>query len=138
LHGRFGRIERVEHVHCVWAAGASLGEGPLWVPDEAALYWLDIGRSQVHRFVPQTDERRSWSFPETVSCIARRRSGAFVAATRAGFAFLDLALVRSRPLLAARAEDVSPYPSSRQYALDLPPTARPLATPWRFRRRAAH
>jgi sugar lactone lactonase YvrE len=75
-----------------------LGEGPLWAPDEAALYWLDIGRSQVHRFVPQTDERRSWSFSETVSCIARRRSGAFVAATRAGFAFLDLAAPTLEPV----------------------------------------
>ena len=34
----------------------STGEGPLWHPDEKALYWLDIPRGYLYRYDPATGE----------------------------------------------------------------------------------
>lgn len=75
---------------CVWNAGARLGEGPLWVPAEQALYWVDIKAPAVHRLDSRSGERRSWSVPVQIGCIAKRTGGGFVAGTKAGFAFVDL------------------------------------------------
>lgn len=35
---------------------ATLGECPLWSPDEAALYWIDIDQRAVHRHDPATSQ----------------------------------------------------------------------------------
>jgi len=36
-------------IQCVWEEPAILGEGPLWVPRENAVYWVDIVSKKVHR-----------------------------------------------------------------------------------------
>jgi len=36
--------------------GCTVGEGPLWHPDEAALYWLDIPTGHLYRYDPRTGE----------------------------------------------------------------------------------
>lgn len=38
----------------VWDVGTLLGEGPLWLPDEQALRFVDIKRGRLHRFDPAT------------------------------------------------------------------------------------
>lgn len=38
----------------VWRLEALLGEGPVWLPDEAALRFVDIKRGLLHRFDPAT------------------------------------------------------------------------------------
>jgi len=76
---------------CVWAAGALLGEGALWDERDRAVYWVDIKAPAVHRYTPATGEKRTWRMPEPIGCVARRRTGGFVAAFKSGFAFLDLA-----------------------------------------------
>lgn len=45
---------------CVLPAAARLGECPVWSPDEARLYWVDIDGRAVHRFDPASglDEQR--------------------------------------------------------------------------------
>jgi sugar lactone lactonase YvrE len=45
---------------CVLRAAAQLGECPVWSPDEARLYWIDIDGRAIHRFDPVTgvDEQR--------------------------------------------------------------------------------
>jgi sugar lactone lactonase YvrE len=83
---------------CVWNAGAQLGEGPLWVPGEQALYWVDIKAPAMHRLDPRSGERRSWSVPVQVGSIARRATGGFVAGTKAGFAFVDMAREEVTPI----------------------------------------
>uniref|UniRef100_A0A7S1T206 Damage-control phosphatase ARMT1-like metal-binding domain-containing protein n=1 Tax=Tetraselmis chuii TaxID=63592 RepID=A0A7S1T206_9CHLO len=50
-----------------------LGEGPLWSPDEGALYWVDIHRPAVHRLVPATGAHTAASLPGWVGCLALRR-----------------------------------------------------------------
>ena len=37
---------------CVLPWGAHLAEGPVWMPHERRLYWVDILAPSVHRFDP--------------------------------------------------------------------------------------
>jgi sugar lactone lactonase YvrE len=75
---------------CVWPAGALLGEGPVWIEAEQSLYWVDVKAPAVHRFVPESGERRSWPMPEQIGSLVPRRGGGFVAGMKSGFAFVDL------------------------------------------------
>jgi sugar lactone lactonase YvrE len=61
--------------HCVWDAGAQLGEGTCWSVCEQALWWVDILGQRLLRYAPTTGERRSWGFDETVSAVAERSGG---------------------------------------------------------------
>ena len=73
-------------VDCLWDARAVLGEGPLWVRGQGALYWVDVHGYKVHRLIG--DDRTTWQMPESVGCLARRRGGGFVAGMKSGFAYL--------------------------------------------------
>lgn len=73
---------------CVWEAGAELGEGPLWVAREQAVYWVDIKRNRLHRYCIAGGEKRSWQLEHQLSALAPRAQGGFVGTTREGFALL--------------------------------------------------
>jgi sugar lactone lactonase YvrE len=66
-----------------------LGEGPLWVPEEGALYWVDIDQRQILRFYPATDTLETFDQETRVTALAMRASGGFVTATDKGLAFWD-------------------------------------------------
>ena len=75
---------------CLWDARAELGEGTCWSVREQALYWVDILGHRLHRYVPERDERRSWTFGETISAVAERASKPGLAVTlRRGLALFD-------------------------------------------------
>ncbi|MEK8031699.1 SMP-30/gluconolactonase/LRE family protein [Ideonella sp. DXS29W] len=82
---------------CVWAAGATLGEGTCWSEREQALYWVDILEHRLYRLQlgkgaadGLTDARDSWQFEETISAVAERATGAGLAVTlRRGLALFD-------------------------------------------------
>jgi sugar lactone lactonase YvrE len=74
---------------CVLDAKASLGESPVWCPEQRALYWVDINEPAIHVLHPDTGATRRWTMPEQVGCIALRRTGGIVAGLRTGFAFVD-------------------------------------------------
>ena len=69
---------------------AVLGESPVWSPDEAALYWVDINNPTVHRLDPATGERRHWLIETETGSIGLAGSGRLVAGLRTGLHFLDL------------------------------------------------
>ncbi|MEO7240763.1 MAG: SMP-30/gluconolactonase/LRE family protein [Sphingomicrobium sp.] len=77
-------------VRCVADVRAVLGEGPVWVGREAALYWVDIEGRKIFR-LGEDDELREWDTPLRVGSIAPRVAGGFVAATDQGIALIDLA-----------------------------------------------
>jgi len=81
----------VADVACVVPAHALLGEGPVWDPGEQALWWVDIRRPSVHRYVPQTGAAEAWPMPEEVGSLALRRDRGLglLVALRSGFAFFD-------------------------------------------------
>lgn len=76
-------------VHCVADVRAVLGEGPVWVECERALYWVDINSRKIFR-LGDTGEVRSWDSPLRVGSLAPRACGGFVAGTDEGLAFVDL------------------------------------------------
>jgi D-xylonolactonase len=74
---------------CVADVGALLGEGPVWVARENALYWVDIKGSRIFRRAFDTGENSVWRTPFRVCSLAPRESGGFVAGSENGFAFVD-------------------------------------------------
>ncbi|MGL4593493.1 MAG: SMP-30/gluconolactonase/LRE family protein [Thermoguttaceae bacterium] len=61
-----------------------LGEGPVWMPDEQALYWLDIEGFKIHRFIPKTNTDETFVTPNLIGCIAPTESGGFLFASQNG------------------------------------------------------
>ncbi|NMM27242.1 MAG: SMP-30/gluconolactonase/LRE family protein [Glaciimonas sp.] len=66
-----------------------VGECPLWHPNEAALYWVDIVGHAVHRLNPANNEHSSWQMPCEPGCIARNAAGGLIVALRTGFFHLN-------------------------------------------------
>lgn len=81
-------------IRCVHSAGAVLGEGPVWVDRERALFWTDIHGRRVHRYVPERDESRSWDTPLRITSLGPRAGGGFVAGSERGFVLIDEAISR--------------------------------------------
>lgn len=75
---------------CLWAAGATLGEGTLWSPSEQALYWVDILGCTLYRYTPASGAQAQWQFEEEISSLAERRHAPGLTVTlRSGFAHFD-------------------------------------------------
>lgn len=79
-----------DSVQCVADVHAVLGEGPLWVARERALYWLDIKGRKIFRLDEQGGLSQ-WPTPFRVGFIASREKGGFIAGTDQGIAEIDLA-----------------------------------------------
>jgi len=75
-------------VQCIADVRAVLGEGPVWVEREQALYWVDIKGRKIFR-LDKSGELRGWSTPFRVGSIVPRKSGGFIAGTDEGIAALD-------------------------------------------------
>src|SRR5205085_591966 len=61
----------------VWNVGAELGEGPVWVERDRALWFTDIKTQKVHRYDPATGDRKSWDSPEQVGFALPAEGGGF-------------------------------------------------------------
>ena len=72
----------------VWPVGAELGEGPVWVERDHALWFVDIKRRKIHRFDPLRAERSSWDTPEQTGFLLPAENG-FVAGTQSGLYRFD-------------------------------------------------
>jgi sugar lactone lactonase YvrE len=79
-------------------AKAVLGEGPVWCPREAALYWVDSLAPAVKRFEPATGAAKTWPVPDLIGSFALRESGGLVVALRRGFYTLDLETGATAPV----------------------------------------
>lgn len=74
---------------CVLDVKASLGECPIWSPDEQVLYWVDINAPSLNRFDPRRGTNTAWSMPQAIGSFAVRAMGGFVVALRDGIWFVD-------------------------------------------------
>lgn len=72
-----------------WGLAAELGEGPVWVERDRALWFVDIKKRQVHRFDPVNGNRKSWSAPEPVGFLFPAESGGFIAGLQSGLFHFD-------------------------------------------------
>jgi len=73
----------------LWEIDAILGEGPVWVAAENAVYWVDIFSDHVHRYSFADGAKQTWTFEERVTSVSPRQGGGFVASVRDGFAKVD-------------------------------------------------
>jgi len=60
---------RIGEPICVAPAGDRCGEGPVWSPDDQAVYWTDINRFLIHR-LDSGGSVKSWFFAEPVTALA--------------------------------------------------------------------
>jgi xylono-1,5-lactonase len=74
-----------EEPSCIVDCKALLGEGPIWIEAEQALYWLDIKGCRIFR-LGEGDEVESWKTPFRIGSLAPRHSGGFIAGTEKGIA----------------------------------------------------
>ncbi len=78
---------------------AVLGEGPVWVEREQALYWVDIKGYKVFRHTPASGALKIWETPYRVCSLSPREAGGFIGATEDGFSRIDLEADRFVPLI---------------------------------------
>jgi sugar lactone lactonase YvrE len=77
-----------------------LGEGPVWCELEQALYWVDIRRHLIRRYIPESGQTDTWETPELVSCFALRKQGGLLVALRSRLAFFNPATGSTEPVAA--------------------------------------
>lgn len=68
----------------VWDLGATLGEGPVWVAHEAALWFVDIKAPAIHRLDPASGARQSWAAPAQVGWVLPCTGGGMIAGLQSG------------------------------------------------------
>ena len=74
---------------CVWDLGCELGEGPVWIAAEAAMWFVDIKGACVHRYHPATGEQRSWTTPSAPGFVAPLAGGKFLVGLKSGLHRFD-------------------------------------------------
>lgn len=65
-------------VRLVWPLGALLGEGPVWLPEEGALRFVDIKAGRLHRHVPASGTHETHKLGGTPSFVVPSSDGALV------------------------------------------------------------
>jgi len=68
----------------VLRVGAALGEGPVWVERDRAVWFVDIKGHRVHRFTPDTGEHRHWDAPGQVGWVLPADDGGWLAGLQGG------------------------------------------------------
>ncbi|MHC8314116.1 SMP-30/gluconolactonase/LRE family protein [Pseudomonas sp. LB3P31] len=63
----------------------AVGESPVWVARENALYWVDIPSGGLQRWSADSGHVHAWKTPQMLACIARQADGSWVAGMEDGF-----------------------------------------------------
>ena len=71
------------------AVGAELGEGPIWVPRERALWFVDIKGLQVRRYEPSTGRHSVWPTPSKPGFVIPVHGGGFLVGMKSGLYRFD-------------------------------------------------
>ena len=61
-----------------------VGESPVWLAAEQALYWVDIPARQLYRWQLSTAKIEQWTAPEMLGCIAQCAGGGWLGAAETG------------------------------------------------------
>lgn len=78
-----------DRVHCIADVRANVGEAPVWVPGEQALYWVDNKGRKVFRR-DESGEVRTFETPFEICCLVPSESGGFIGGTDRGIVRIDL------------------------------------------------
>ena len=71
--------------HLIVDARNAVGECPVWVAEENALYWVDIPNGGLQRWNAATGHIAAWKAPQMLACMARTTAGNWVAGLETGF-----------------------------------------------------
>ncbi len=69
--------------------GATLGEGPVWIARDAALWFVDIKQKKIHRFDPSRAALESWDAPGQVGWVLPADDGGLIAGLQGGLHRFD-------------------------------------------------
>jgi xylono-1,5-lactonase len=84
-----GRSDQATQPGKVIALGAVLGEGPVWVARDNALWFVDVAGRRLHRYQPDGAKHSVWAAPEKVSFIVPTRDGSYLAGLKSGLHRFD-------------------------------------------------
>jgi sugar lactone lactonase YvrE len=73
------------HAELIVDARNAVGESPVWVAEENALYWVDIPAGGLQRWSADSGHVEAWKAPQMLACIARQSNGRWVAGMESGF-----------------------------------------------------
>jgi sugar lactone lactonase YvrE len=68
----------------VFDARNAVGESPVWLASEQALYWVDIPARKLYRWQAASGRVDHWAAPEMIGCIAPRAGGGWLCAMESG------------------------------------------------------
>lgn len=71
------------------AVGATLGEGPVWIAQDAALWFVDIKQHRIHRFQPDGSALRNWDAPAQPGWILPADDGSLITGLQTGLHRFD-------------------------------------------------
>ncbi len=66
-----------------------IGETPIWVPEEQALYWIDYEGHCVFRLDPASGKCQTFKVDMAITGLYPRTAGGWITVTRTGIAFWD-------------------------------------------------
>ena len=72
-----------DDVECVWPVAATLGEGPVWVPHERTVWFVDIKGNRIHAF-SESGATRSFATPEFAAFVFEATTGGMVCGLQSG------------------------------------------------------
>ena len=67
-----------EEARSILPVAAELGEGPVWVPRDQALWFVDIAGRSVHRFHPDSGQHTTWAAPDKATFVLPLDTGGHV------------------------------------------------------------
>lgn len=79
----------IDEPKVAWPLEAQLGEGPVWVERDHALWFVDIKKQLIHRFDPASGAKTSWEAPQQAGFIFPAERGGFVAGLHSGLYHFD-------------------------------------------------
>lgn len=88
----------------IWELETELGEGPVWVERDQALWFVDIKRLRIYRYDPATGEQQSWHAPEQVGFVLPAERGDFIVGLQSGLHRFDPKARTFEPLVEVEPE----------------------------------
>ncbi|WP_332677563.1 SMP-30/gluconolactonase/LRE family protein [Brevundimonas sp.] len=75
----------------VWDVKAELGEGPVWVARDRALWFVDIKGRRLHRYGHDDGSQASWEAPDQIGFALPAEDGTLICGVRGGLHRFDAA-----------------------------------------------
>jgi xylono-1,5-lactonase len=73
----------------IWPLRALLGESPVWIARDQALWFVDIERHRIHRFDPVSRDTHSWDSPDMPSFLFPAADGTMLVGLKSGINRFD-------------------------------------------------